>query len=154
MDFDPAVISYEQLLDVFWENHDPFSGSFSRQYAAILFFHDTDQEKAARESVASQERDKGGKVLTDIVPYREFFMAEDYHQKYYLKGNSLIYNEFRTMYPDGNDLVSSTAAARVNGYLGGNGNPEQIRDELPLLGLSPDVQRRLKNLFPSIDSPD
>lgn len=142
------------MLEVFWSSHDPCSGSFSRQYAAILFFHDTDQEKAARESVASQEIDKGRKVLTGIVAYREFFMAEDYHQKYYLKSDRLIYDEFRSMYPDGNDLVSSTSAARVNGYLGGNGNPEQIREELSLLGLSPDVQKRLKNLFPSIGSPD
>ncbi len=140
------------MLEVFWSSHDPCSGSSSRQYAAILFFHDADQEKAARESVASQERDKGGKVLTEIVTYREFFMAEDYHQKYYLKNDRLIYDEFRSIYSDGKDLVSSTAAARVNGYLGGNGSPEQIRDELPLLGLSPDVQKKLKSLFPSIGS--
>lgn len=148
VDFDPSVISYEQLLDVFWKSHNPFSGSFSRQYAAILFFHDPVQQKAASDYAARLETENGRRVLTEIIPYKEFFMAEDYHQKYYLKGNRDIYGEFQAIYPEEKDLVGSTAAARVNGYLGGNGTREQMEKELPLLGLSKDAQDVLRRLLP------
>lgn len=148
VDYDPDVISYEQLLDVFWKNHDPFSGSFSRQYAAILFFHGPMQKKAATDYAARLGIAKGRSVLTEIIPFREFFMAEDYHQKYYLKGNRAIYDEFQTIYPEEEDLVGSTAAARVNGYLGGNGTHEQMEKELPLFGLSYVAQNVLRRLLP------
>lgn len=148
MDYDPDRISYEQLLDVFWKGHNPFSGSFRRQYTAILFFHDSVQQKAAVEYAARLEREKGRKILTEIVPFKEFFMAEDYHQKYYLKGSGAIYDEFRMMYPEEKDLADSTAAARVNGYLGGNGAREQMEKEMPLLGLSAESQKMLLRLLP------
>lgn len=149
MDYDPEVISYQQLLDVFWENHNPFSQSFSRQYAAILFFHGPEQEKQARDSAARLEKEKGRNIKTKILPFSEFYMAEDYHQKYALKGDRLIFGEFAKIYPEEGDLVASTAAARLNGYLGGSGNAEQLKRELPLLGLSPEAQKRLQRLFPS-----
>lgn len=142
------MISYEQLLDVFWKNHDPFSRSFSRQYAAVLFFHDPEQQKAASDYAAKIEAERGRRVQTEIIPFREFFMAEDYHQKYYLKGNRGIYGEFRAMYPEEEDLVRSTAAARVNGYLGGNGTREQMERELPLMGLSPEAMELLRKFLP------
>jgi len=152
VDYDPEVVSYNQLLDVFWENHNPFSQSFSRQYAAILFFHGSEQEKQARDSAARLEEENGRKVQTKISRYSEFFMAEDYHQKYALRGDRVILGEFVQIYPDEVDLVASTAAARVNGYLGGNGNADQLKRELPLLGLSPETQKRLIRLLPSIGS--
>lgn len=148
MDFDPSIISYEQLLDVFWKSHDPFSGSASRQYAAALFFDDPAQQKIASDYAARLETEKGSRILTEIMSFKGFFMAEDYHQKYYLKSNRGIYDEFRTMYPEEKDLVCSTAAARVNGYIGGNGIREQMEKELTLLGLSHDAQNELRRLLP------
>lgn len=148
MDFDPDVISYEQLLDVFWKEHNPFAGSFSRQYASIIFFHDPMQQKAAVNYASRLERENGRRIMTEIIPFEEFFLAEDYHQKYYIKGNSAIHDEFRKIYPEERDIVDSTAAARVNGYLGGNGTRKQMEKELPLLGLSTDVQKILPRFLP------
>jgi methionine-S-sulfoxide reductase len=148
VDFDPAVITYEQLLDVFWSSHDPFATSYSRQYAAILFFHDSFQHKTATEYAARLETEEGRRILTEVIPFKDFFVAEDYHQKYYLKGNRVIYDEFRAIYPEEDDLVGSTAAARVNGYLGGNGNRGQMEKDLPLLGLSHEAQNLMRRFLP------
>lgn len=148
MDFDPAVVTYEQLLDVFWSSHDPFASSYGRQYAAILFFHDSVQQKTAYEYAARLETEAGRKSLTEVIPFKEFFIAEDYHQKYYLKGNRTIYDEFRAIYPEEDDLVGSTAAARVNGYLGGNGTRGQMEKDLPLFGLSYEARNLIRRLLP------
>jgi len=149
VDYDPEIVSYEELMNIFWNGHDPFSKPFSRQYAAILFYHDQFQEKAARDHVARLEKEHGRKVQTEVVPFRDFYMAEDYHQKYYLKGTPAVYGELQKIYPGENDLVASTAAARINGYLGGNGSLGQLRKELSLLGLSPEGQKQIEWLFHS-----
>ena len=87
--FDPAQVSYEALLDIFWENHDPTTKNrqgpdWGTQYRSAIFFHSTEQEKAAR---ASKDRlQSSGKwlrpIVTEITPAPEFYRAEDYHQQY------------------------------------------------------------------------
>jgi peptide-methionine (S)-S-oxide reductase len=92
VEFDPAKISYEQLLDVFWDIHDPTQYNrqgpdYGSQYRTAIFTHGPEQEKAARES--KERLNKSGKfkrpVVTEIVPAPEFYMAEDYHQQYFEK---------------------------------------------------------------------
>jgi peptide-methionine (S)-S-oxide reductase len=89
VDYDPAKLSYEQLLDVFWENHDPTQlnrqgPDFGKQYRSAIFYHSLDQETAAN---ASKEKlGKSGRfskpIMTQIVPAETFYEAEDYHQQY------------------------------------------------------------------------
>lgn len=89
VNYDPAKISYEQLLDVFWENHDPTQlnrqgPDYGTQYRSAIFFDSKEQEAAAKASKAKLE--KLGKfnkpIVTQIVPEANFFEAEDYHQQY------------------------------------------------------------------------
>ena len=90
--FDPAVVGYEDLLEVFWRVHDPTTlnrqgPDVGAQYRSAVFFHDADQEKAAR---AVKERlDKSGRfrrpVVTEIAPAGPFWRAEEYHQRYHEK---------------------------------------------------------------------
>ncbi|HEU5251396.1 MAG TPA: peptide-methionine (S)-S-oxide reductase MsrA [Thermoanaerobaculia bacterium] len=89
VEFDPAKVSYEKLLDVFWENHDPTTKNrqgpdVGTQYRSAIFFHGPEQERAASESKARLE--KSGKfrrpIVTEIVPEKEFWRAEEYHQRY------------------------------------------------------------------------
>ena len=92
VEFDPAEISYEQLLDVFWDLHDPTQlnrqgPDYGSQYRTAIFTHGAEQERIAQ---ASKERlGKSGKfrrpVVTEIVPAPVFYMAEDYHQQYFEK---------------------------------------------------------------------
>jgi peptide-methionine (S)-S-oxide reductase len=90
VEYDPVRISFEQLLEVFWQIHDPTT--FNRQgpdvgtqYRSIVFYSDENERKAAEES--KRRLDESGKlvrpVVTQIVPAAEFYRAEEYHQRYY-----------------------------------------------------------------------
>jgi methionine-S-sulfoxide reductase len=148
MDFDPRQVSYEELLEVFWMSHAPQAPAWSRQYRAAVFFHNQEQERLAtktRGRVAARLR---GRVVTEILPAGEFYLAEAYHQKYFLRARPELFGEFNAIYPSLADLVASTAAARVNGYAAGYGTRAGLKAELPGLGLSPAGAQTLLNLAP------
>ena len=92
VEFDPARISYERLLEVFWANHDPTQRNrqgpdVGRQYRSVIFFHDAAQKKSAETSRAALEasRRHGRPIATEIVPAQTFYKAEEYHQQYLRK---------------------------------------------------------------------
>lgn len=140
------MISYRDLLEVFWYSHDPTAVSYSDQYKSIIFYHDDEQKRLAEETRDELEASLNRTVYTEIVPARMFYLAEDYHQKYYLRQVSQLEAEFLLKYPDINDFVNSTAAARVNGYVAGFGTTEDLDKELASLGLSPESQELIRGL--------
>jgi peptide-methionine (S)-S-oxide reductase len=90
--FDPSKVSYDHLLNIFWENHNPTQVNrqgpdVGNQYRSAIFFHSPEQESQARASKAALE--KSGKfskpIATLIEPAQTFYRAEDYHQQYLLK---------------------------------------------------------------------
>jgi len=98
--------------------------------------------------LALESRDReaarlNGKIRTELLPATEFYLAEDYHQKYYLRQDFVLGTEFRIIFPSGRDLVNSTAAARVNGYIGGYGTLTTLKEELDQLGLSEAGRKKL-----------
>jgi len=137
------VITYSDLLDVFWQGHSPFTKAYSRQYMSIIFYHDEEQKRLAEESRDRYESEREMTVYTEIVPAETFYTAEDYHQKYYLQNISGLTQEYRDIYPDFEDFVNSTAVARLNGYAGGYGSQETLESQLDSLGLSPEGRERL-----------
>ena len=80
IDYDPAQISYEELLIVFWESHHPEWPSLSRQYASVIFYHNDEQKKLA---LATREREEAikGVIHTVVLSFSRFYLAEAYHQK-------------------------------------------------------------------------
>ena len=99
--FDPEIVNYEELLDVFWRSIDPTDneGQFAdkgTQYRTAIFYHDEEQRALAEENknqlVSSDIFDKP--IVTEIRPYTTFYQAEDYHQDYYKK-NVLRYNSYK-----------------------------------------------------------
>ena len=85
--FDPQKVSYEELLDVFWANHDPTTlnrqgPDVGTQYRSAIFFHSPYQEKAARASSERRQEELSRPIVTQIEPASTFYMAEDYHQQY------------------------------------------------------------------------
>jgi peptide-methionine (S)-S-oxide reductase len=87
--YDPTQVSYDDLLRVFWENHDPTTPNrqgpdVGEQYRSAIFFHSPEQEAAAKASVASLEAAKRFRrpIVTEIVPAGPFYRAEEYHQQY------------------------------------------------------------------------
>jgi peptide-methionine (S)-S-oxide reductase len=102
VEYDPAQVSYDQLLEVFWDEHDPTQVNrqgpdSGTQYRTVIFAATPEQEKAARESKARLE--KSGKynrpIATEIVPASEFWRAEEYHQQYFEKRHSGVLGLFR-----------------------------------------------------------
>jgi hypothetical protein len=136
------VISYSKLLDLFWSSHTPCGASYSRQYISIIFYHNDEQKKLALESKEREEKKHGGKVPVEVVAYKEFTLAEDYHQKYSLR-NSHIMKEMKALYPKDADFVNSTVAARINGYLAGNCKMDALKEELKNLDLSEETIKKL-----------
>lgn len=143
IDYDPTRVSYRQLLAVFWHSHNPTRNAWSRQYKSAIFYHNDSQQKLALETRAFEENQRGQKIQTELLPFSNFYLAEDYHQKYSLRGQRELMSEFKAIYPKDVDFVNSTAAARVNGYISGHGTPEEIDAALASLGLSPAGQQRL-----------
>jgi peptide-methionine (S)-S-oxide reductase len=143
VDYDPTQISYGDLLKVFWASHHPGSPSWSRQYMNVIFYHNDDQKRLAEESKARVAAQTGSPVQTAILPATGFTLAEDYHQKYYLKQKPRLIQEVSHFYPNPADQVGSMVAARLNGYVAGFGSPAQLKEELPELGLSPATGQQL-----------
>ena len=90
--YDPAIVSYDKLLEVFWSNHNPTTlnrqgPDVGTQYRSAIFYHDASQkEEAERSKAALATSGKWSKeIVTEISPAKEFWKAEDYHQKYLMK---------------------------------------------------------------------
>ncbi len=86
------------------------------------------------------------KIETAILPYTNFYIAEDYHQKYYLQLHRAIADEYKRCLGSVEAFVASTATARVNGYIKGYGTMEGLHRELPQLGLSEAAEKRLEQI--------
>jgi peptide-methionine (S)-S-oxide reductase len=146
IEYDPAQISYQDLLNVFWHSHNPTMDPRSYQYKSIIFYHNDEQKRLATESKEHREAEIERKIFTEMVPAPEFYLAEEYHQKYYLQDIPELVNEFRAIYPDFNDFINSTAAARVNGYAAGYGTKAALQEELYDLGLSPEGTNKVLDI--------
>jgi peptide-methionine (S)-S-oxide reductase len=92
LEYDPAIISYDQLLEVFWDVHDPTSlnrqgPDVGSQYRSVIFYHDGEQEAGARAAVRSLEESGSYKrpIVTAIAPAGPFYRAEEYHQQYFAR---------------------------------------------------------------------
>jgi peptide-methionine (S)-S-oxide reductase len=88
IEFDPAKISYAKLLEVFWQAHDPTT--LNRQgadegtsYRSIILYRDEKQKLIAEKSKLEAQKDFHNPIVTEIVPLKKFYIAEDYHQQYY-----------------------------------------------------------------------
>ncbi|XP_020574469.1 peptide methionine sulfoxide reductase A3-like [Phalaenopsis equestris] len=89
--YDPNQCSYEDLLDLFWARHDPTAlnrqgNDVGTQYRSGIYYYSPEQEKAARETLERHQISLGRKVVTEILPAKKFYKAEEYHQQYLEKG--------------------------------------------------------------------
>lgn len=120
---------------------------------SIIFYHDSEQEAAARKSMAAVEEKLKTTIYTELLPISRFYLAEDYHQKYYLQGEPELSIEIRTYYPDFEGFINSTAAARLNGLVAGYGDEDLLAEEINSYGLSPRARELLRQLVFNINCP-
>ncbi len=90
VEFDPALVQYDKLLEVFWNIHDPTQKNRQRldegtQYRSAIFYHSEAQKKAAEKSLKEEQKKHKEKIATEIVKAGTFYRAEEYHQKYLMK---------------------------------------------------------------------
>lgn len=149
IEYDPERISYQTLLDIFWKNHDPTRRAWSRQYQSVIFYHNEMQHRLALAAKAGEERRRGKAVRTEILPYTAFHPAEDYHQKYMLRGNKDLLRVFNALFPEDTRWVDSTAAARINGYLGGYGHIGEVAASLDDLGVTAERRQQILGVLES-----
>jgi len=143
LDFDPAKVNYARLLKIFWQSHNPVHRAWSRQYMSAVFYHNRGQMRQAQMLKKRLEADGGKKLFTEILPAGTFYLAENYHQKYQLRRHKGLMQEFLRIYPDTRRLIDSTAATRVNSYLGGEGSRQRLEAEIDAFGLSAAGQKTL-----------
>lgn len=93
--YNPSVVSYDKLLEVFWSTHDPTQlnrqgPDIGTQYRSVIFYHSEEQKQIAEKSKQKQLEKYNKEIVTEITPAKEFFSAEEYHQKY-LEKNKLFH---------------------------------------------------------------
>lgn len=132
--FDPSIVSYHQLLRIFWASHD-YATPIERQYKSAIFYNDALQKAEAEASLLLVEqgtlgldRFRGMSVLTVIEPATAFYVAELYHQKYYLQCNRELFALLR--YRRREDLIDDPVATSLNGYLHGSGSVGAFMEEV------------------------
>jgi peptide-methionine (S)-S-oxide reductase len=101
IEFDPTVTPYEKILDVFWHTHDPTTlnrqgNDVGTQYRSAIFYHDQKQKELAEKS--KRDLEKAGvyknPIVTEITPFKNFYVAEDYHKNYYEEHQDAPYCNF------------------------------------------------------------
>ncbi len=139
LEYDPELLDFDDLLALYWEGVSAASTSCT-QYAPIIFWHDEEQRAQAQASWEAQ-----GEPELSFMEAGTFHPAEDYHQKYILKRFEPVYQDFQRMYPEHEDIVRSTAAARCNGILAGKGTWEELGDELDSYGLGDEARALIES---------
>ncbi len=94
--FDPKIITFQNLLEVFFSAHDPTTlnrqgNDVGSQYRSVIFYHDENQKKMAEESKNKTQKLYKDPIVTKIEPFSNFYKAEDYHQEYYLRNTDQPY---------------------------------------------------------------
>jgi len=99
--YDPSVITYDELLEIFWHTHDPTTlnrqgNDVGTQYRSVIFYHNEEQRKLAEhyKQRLNEENVYGKPVVTEIAPFKAFYVAEDYHQNYYALNSNAPYCTF------------------------------------------------------------
>lgn len=152
IDFDSAIISYEDILKTFWDNHDAakdrhFKG---RQYLSLLNVHSLEQQEVA-EAVKNEWEQKNGKTIeTEILFDHPFYLAEERHQKYFLKRFSKAMTSVLPLFSDHKSFNDSTVAARLNGFVREYGRLNEIKEELSDWGLTDEEEKTLQDMLEHI----
>ena len=131
IDFDPDLLSFDEVLKQFWRNHYPNRDEYKgRQYISLLRCHSEAQSDTIERVKKEMEAELREKIETEIAAYTQFAPAEERHQKYYLKRYPKALAQLEEFFPHPDLLLDSTFAARLNGFVKGFGTREGLRQEI------------------------
>jgi len=135
VDFDPRRVSYGELLQLFWENHDACRRVWSTQYKAMLFYADEGQRQSAGASAARIAAMRGnGRITTELVPLDRFWIAEDYHQKHALRSHRELAAQVRSLFDSEAEFREAPVATKLNAFCAGDLSRAELDKELQVLG--------------------
>jgi len=132
IDFDTRYVSLENMLNVFWSNHNPFNINEykGRQYQSLVLYRGQIQQNVIQNVMNMRVEQGKGKPDTEIAPFNRFYLAEDRHQKYYLKRYPDAIDKLSILFPSAQELTNASLAARLNGLAKGYTNLHTILDEI------------------------
>lgn len=130
---------------MYWDDHHPLRAAYKRQYRSAIFYTSEAERALAEQTKQKVEEALEKRVFVDIEPQREFYLAEDYHQKWYLRRYREIVAEEFAGY-DARAFTDSTVAMRLNAYVHGYGSLAELRVELPSFGLSISAQHWIERI--------
>lgn len=96
IEFDPQTLPYEKILDVFWNTHDPTTinkqgNDTGPQYRSVIFYHSSEQKQIAEDSKKTAQKLYEDPIVTEILPFTNFYVAEDYHKNYFETHKGALY---------------------------------------------------------------
>jgi hypothetical protein len=149
LEYDPDLISYKELVNIFWNQVDPAQGRSKPQYASCIFYHDEEQKKIALAKAEEWEKSsRGRKCKVRIEPVTSFFYAEDYHQKFELRQKQHLFVAFSEM--KDRQFIDSPAAAKFNAFAS---NPysksltaDKLADLVDQFDLDAEMKKSLKEV--------
>lgn len=152
VDFNPEMISFENILHIFWNHHTSTNrvAYGERQYMSILFYHSDQQKESILKVKKKLEEDRNEEIETKIVPYTCFTLAEDRHQKYYLKRFPKAFERLQAHYPSPKAFTDSTLTARLNGFVKEFGTLNGIQNEVKGWEISEDSRQIVLDLLKEI----
>ncbi|AZN41868.1 peptide-methionine (S)-S-oxide reductase [Paenibacillus albus] len=152
MDYDTRILSLENVLDIFWSNHNPvnINDYKGRQYQSLILYRDQNQLDVIQKVMKKREEQGKGKPDTELASFNRFYPAEDRHQKYYLKRYPSAIEELSKLFPSPQELTNATLAARLNGLAKGYTNLRTILDEIHTWPISEDEKGNLHQLIQRI----
>jgi peptide-methionine (S)-S-oxide reductase len=146
IDFDPQQVGYEELLEEYLRQGHPTMPPYSVQYRSAIFYHGAAQKAAAEKVLARWADAAGHKLYVSLEPATEFYRAEDYHHKYYLRSDKVLMQSLSNLLPTEQDFEDSTMVMRLNALEGGYVLTPEMAAQLPLDQLSEGAQARVKAL--------
>ena len=136
-------------MNIYWECYNPLQGPRTTQYKSIIFYHDNFQRLEIEKFISSKEESETLLVSPEIREYQHFYQAESYHQKYYIRQFSHLMGFFKKLYSDDFQFITSTLAARLNGYIGGNCTIVELKSDIINYGLQ---ETEVNNLMKIINA--
>ncbi|MFO8069636.1 MAG: peptide-methionine (S)-S-oxide reductase [Alkalibacterium sp.] len=152
IDFDASLLSYEDILRIYWNSHDAvkdrkFKG---RQYLSLLIVHSLNQQETADLIKNEWEKRNGKSIGTEIQYDRPFYPAENRHHKYFLKRFPKAMESILPLFFDHKNFTDSTIAARLNGFVRENGRLTDIKDEISDWQLTDEEEHVLRSMLQKI----
>lgn len=138
--FDPAEISYREVLDFFWTHHDPAQHR-KKQYQSAILYETDDEKKIAHETYA-KAKTMYGDIETYVVKLVKFYQAENYHQKYWFRNKKEFFNELKL---SDDEVANSELAAKMNAYCAGYTDFSELEALKEKHGLSESFVTRVKD---------